>query len=117
MSSDSHTMSAKYDIVAPEPAALIESLRSVGYALSAAVADIVYNSLAAAAKNIHITFHWSGKDSYVSILDDGCGLSEEELRNPMRPGSRNLLEERNRRIWGVSASGSKRRDCHSHRSA
>src|SRR5579884_2840780 len=86
--------SAPYEIAAPEPAALIESLRSVGYTLPAAVADIVDNSIAAGAKNIHISFHWAGKNSHVFILDDGCGMSEEELKNAMRPGSRNPLEER-----------------------
>src|SRR5581483_2656578 len=84
----------KYDLVPPEPAALIESLRSVGYNLPAAVADILDNSIAVPAKNISIKFHWGGKDSYVSILDDGHGMTEEGLRNAMRPGSRNPLEER-----------------------
>jgi hypothetical protein len=84
----------RYDIVAPTPAALIESLRSVGYSLPAAVADILDNSIAAGAKNIHITFHWAGRDSYVVILDDGRGMSEAQLRDAMRPGSQNPLEER-----------------------
>jgi hypothetical protein len=83
-----------YDVVPPEPAALIESLRSVGYSLPAAVADILDNSIAAGARNIQIHFHWAGKQSSVSILDDGRGMSVEELRNAMRPGSRNPLEER-----------------------
>ena len=91
----SKASSQDYDIVPPEPAALIESLRSVGYNLPAAVADILDNSIAAGAKNIHIDFHWAGTDSHVLILDDGRGMCEEELRNAMRPGSRNPLEERN----------------------
>jgi len=90
----SRTSPREYDIVPPEPAALIESLRSVGYTLPAAVADIIDNSIAAGAKNIHVTFHWAGKDSFVLILDDGCGMTEDELRNAMKPGSRNPLEER-----------------------
>ena len=97
----------EYDIVAPEPAALIESLRSVGYTLPAAVADIIDNSIAAGAKNIHITFHWAGKDSFVLILDDGCGMSEDELRNAMRPGSRNPLEEREPKDLGRFGLGLK----------
>jgi hypothetical protein len=36
----------EYDVVAPEPAALIESLRSVGYSLPTAAADILDNSIA-----------------------------------------------------------------------
>lgn len=98
---------SNFDIVAPEPAALIESLRSVGYTLSAAVADIVDNSIAAGAKAIHITFHWAGKDSYVLILDDGCGMSEEELRNAMRPGSRNPREQREPKDLGRFGLGLK----------
>lgn len=85
---------SKYDIVAPAPSALIESLRSIGYSLPAAVADILDNSIAAGAKNVHITLHWAGPDSHVLILDDGNGMSEEQLRNAMRPGSNNPLDER-----------------------
>lgn len=83
-----------YDVVPPEPAALIESLRSVGYTLPTAVADILDNSIAAGARNIHIQFHWAGSQSAVSILDDGRGMSDAKLRDAMRPGSRNPLEER-----------------------
>ena len=84
----------EYDVVPPEPAALIESLRSVGYTLSTAVADILDNSIAADAENIHINFHWAGSKSFIFILDDGQGMSETELKNAMRPGSRNPLEKR-----------------------
>ena len=101
------TAQGKYDIVAPDPAALIESLRSVGYTLPAAVADIIDNSIAAAARNIYVTFHWAGKDSYALILDDGCGMSEDELRNAMRPGSRNPLEEREPKDLGRFGLGLK----------
>lgn len=86
---------SKYDIVAPAPSALIESLRSIGYNLPAAIADILDNSIAARANNVYITFHWAGPDSHVLILDDGNGMSEEQLRNAMRPGSSNPLDERN----------------------
>jgi hypothetical protein len=96
-----------YDVVPPEPAALIESLRSVGYTLPAAVADIVDNSIAAQAKNIRISFHWAGKESYVAILDDGRGMSEDELRAAMRPGSRNPLEERDPKDLGRFGLGLK----------
>ncbi len=97
----------EYDVVPPEPAALIESLRSVGYTLPAAVADIIDNSIAAGAKNIYITFHWAGKDSFVLILDDGCGMSDDGLKNAMRPGSRNPLEEREPRDLGRFGLGLK----------
>jgi len=83
-----------YDIANPKPSSLIESLRSVGYSLPAAIADIVDNSLAAEAGNIWIDFHWAGSDAYISIIDNGHGMSEDELYEAMRPGSRSPLEER-----------------------
>jgi hypothetical protein len=84
----------EYEIVAPEPASLIESLRAVGYTLPTAIADIVDNSITAKARNVFIQFHWAGADSSISILDDGHGMSETELRSAMRPGSRSPIEKR-----------------------
>jgi hypothetical protein len=95
-----------YDVVPPDPS-LIESLRSVGYSLPSAVADIVDNSIAAQAKNIHVNFHWAGRNSSVVILDDGRGMSEEELLVAMRPGSRNPLEERDPQDLGRFGLGLK----------
>ncbi|MFO1482352.1 MAG: ATP-binding protein [Verrucomicrobiaceae bacterium] len=97
----------KYDIVAPNPAALIESLRSVGYSLPTAIADIIDNSIAASSKNIHVTFHWAGAGSSVSIIDDGHGMSQDELRAAMRPGSRSPLEERHQKDLGRFGLGLK----------
>ena len=48
-----------FEISAPKPRALVESLRSVGYSLPTAIADIVDNSVAAHAKNVWIDFHWA----------------------------------------------------------
>lgn len=100
-------MASTYDIVTPDPACLVESLRSVGYSLPTAVADIVDNSIAAGAKNVFVTFRWAGKRSHVEILDDGCGMSEDELRDAMRAGSRNPLEERGVRDLGRFGLGLK----------
>jgi hypothetical protein len=83
-----------YDLVPPAAGAMIESLRAYGYTLPTAVADILDNSISAGAANIWIDFHWNGADSFISILDDGSGMTEQELINAMRPGSRNPLEER-----------------------
>lgn len=87
-------MSTDYEISAPKPCALVESLRSVGYSLPTAIADIVDNSVAAHAKNIWIDFYWAGPDSWVSIVDDGDGMSESTLADAMRPGSANPLDSR-----------------------
>ena len=87
-------MRALYELATPKPAALIESLRAIGYNLPTAVADIVDNSISAEAKNIDIDFHWAGSNSWIRILDDGRGMSKLELSEAMRPGSQNPLEKR-----------------------
>ena len=63
----------------PRAPALIESLRGVGYTTEAAIADLVDNSISANANTIWINFHWDGARSIVTLLDNGTGLSEEEL--------------------------------------
>jgi hypothetical protein len=96
-----------YDIAAPRPEALIQSLRAFGYDLSTAIADILDNSISASSKNIAIDFFWNAEDSYISIRDDGCGMSEDELINAMRPGSRSPLEVRSKNDLGRFGLGLK----------
>jgi hypothetical protein len=83
-----------YEIANPKPAALIESLRAVGYNLPTAIADIIDNSLTADARTVELDFHWAGANSFVCIIDDGRGMSELQLHEAMRPGNRSPLEER-----------------------
>src|SRR5262245_54147229 len=83
-----------YDVVAPDAPAMIESLRAFGYDLPSAIADLIDNSISAGAKNVWLTFRWGGPDSYISVADDGCGMSAETLVNAMRAGSRSPLDPR-----------------------
>ena len=78
-----------FDLVTPRADVLMESLRATGYSLPDAVCDLVDNSITAGARNIWLNFHWAGAKSWASILDDGSGMSETELKNAMRIGSRN----------------------------
>ena len=75
------------DRAAPRPAALIEAMRSLGYTLEAAVADLVDNSLSHGAGHVQIQFNWAGASSTIAICDDGYGMSEPQLIEAMRPGS------------------------------
>jgi hypothetical protein len=84
----------EYDIAEPRAAAMIESLRAFGYNIHTAIADLIDNSISAGAKNLWLTFFWDGSESYASIRDDGRGMTETELINAMRLGSRSPLEER-----------------------
>lgn len=70
----------------PAASALMESTRSIGYSFETALADLIDNSISAHAKNIWIKSIPSD-NPYVSILDDGDGLSSEELEQAMRYGT------------------------------
>ena len=83
-----------YDVVSPRADSLMESLRGAGYSLPTAISDLIDNSITAGAANIWLHFHWSGAKSQVSILDDGRGMSENELVDAMRIGSRSPRDER-----------------------
>ena len=77
----------------PFAPSLIESMRSLGYSFSSAIADLIDNSISAGAKNIDIISE-PGTNPWLVILDDGCGMSENELYEAMRYGSTNPLEKR-----------------------
>src|SRR6266852_1994538 len=96
-----------YDIVAPEPSALIESLRAFGYTPQAAIADLIDNSITAGARNIWVRFTWSGASSYITVRDDGKGMTPTELVSAMRAGSQNPLHLRSRKDLGRFGLGLK----------
>lgn len=85
---------ADFELADPKPAALIQSLRAFGYTSQAAVADLVDNSISAGAHDVWLTFHWAGAESWVSIIDDGHGMDEPELKEAMRAGSQSPSEAR-----------------------
>jgi hypothetical protein len=65
----------------------MQSLRAVGYTTPAAVADLVDNSIAAAAKQVAIRFT-ATPEPLVAIIDNGDGMEESALVAAMRFGSR-----------------------------
>lgn len=80
--------------IPPKPSSLIESMRAIGYSLSTALADLVDNCIVAGAKKIQIFSTPDTADLKVGILDDGVGMTEDELLEAMRLGTRSPLEER-----------------------
>ncbi|WP_053326774.1 ATP-binding protein [Chryseobacterium gallinarum] len=78
----------------PHAGNMIKGYRSIGYNLGTAVADIIDNSIAADAKNIWIDFEWNGKNTALTITDDGNGMSLKELVIAMTPASKDPLLER-----------------------
>ena len=77
----------------PFAPSLIESMRSLGYSFPAAIADLLDNSISAKASNIDI-ISTPGMEPSLIILDDGNGMTENELCEAMRYGSSNPLETR-----------------------
>jgi hypothetical protein len=76
----------------PSARRLISSLREVGYDLSAALADIVDNSIAAGASKIDLRFVFDGTDSIISIADDAPGMTASGLDEAMRYGTERSYE-------------------------
>jgi len=73
---------------------LIESVRSFGYDLNTAIADIVDNSITANATEIRVHLEWNNGEPFVSITDDGEGMNDVELSRNIVLGSKNPNEER-----------------------
>lgn len=73
--------------LSPPATALINGIRAIGYSFSTAVADIIDNSISAAASNIDIYSDPLDADPYFSILDNGIGMNRKELINAMTFGS------------------------------
>lgn len=75
---------------------IINSLRSIGYSLDVSVADIVDNSLTAKADKVDIFFDISAdhQDVMLAVLDNGCGMSFDELKQAITLGSKDPGDER-----------------------
>lgn len=74
--------------ITPSAARLTESLRDIGYDFPAAVADIVDNSIMAGAGRVDVLIEFDGADSFVSVADDGCGMTANGLIEALRYGTR-----------------------------
>ncbi|MDC0176161.1 ATP-binding protein, partial [Planctomycetaceae bacterium] len=70
------------------------SMRAHGYTLPTALADLIDNSIAAGCRNVWLQLNWDPTSPWISITDDGNGMSEQELVNAMRLGSRSPREKR-----------------------
>lgn len=96
-----------FEISPPSAAAMLESLRAYGYSLNSAIADLIDNSITAKARNIWITLRWAGEDSWITIRDDGIGMSEEQLSKAMVAGSQSPLDQREEHDLGRFGLGLK----------
>ena len=73
----------------PSAGRVISSLRDAGYDFNTAVADIVDNSIAAQATSVWISALMDSNDGQIdiAIVDNGAGMSPDEVMNAMKYGS------------------------------
>lgn len=97
----------KYIENTPEAGSLMGSMRSIGYSFETAIADIMDNSISADCQTIHLFFPTDAMDCFVSILDDGYGMSKETLFKAMRYGSSACEDDRTEKDMGRFGLGMK----------
>ena len=83
----------KEQIVNPCVGNFIKSLRDIGYNFEIAVADVIDNSITANAKQIKI-YAKSNPEISFCIIDDGFGMTEEELMEALRLAGKDPSKER-----------------------
>lgn len=76
----------------PHAKMLLVALRSVGYTIETAIADIVDNSVSGAATEIELYFDWDNRR--IIIADNGLGMGYQELMDAMEIGSADPNEMR-----------------------
>nr|WP_216821296.1 ATP-binding protein [Marinobacterium profundum] len=87
-------MSSRREKIAPRASVLIESMRDIGYSLQTAVADVIDNSITAGARSICLLANTHSIEPAFAVLDNGSGMTEIELIEAMRPGSKSPLSGR-----------------------
>lgn len=92
----------------PKASSLMGSLRSMGYTFESAVADVIDNSISAHSSFVKILFPTNPLDTIaVGIIDDGKGMTSEELFEAMRYGSMASEDERDKDDLGRFGMGMK----------
>ena len=73
--------------VLPSARRLVGSLRDMGYDFAQAVADLIDNSIEAQAHTVWINAEFEAEDSWISVADDGQGMTPDMLREALRYGA------------------------------
>ncbi|WP_233246966.1 ATP-binding protein [Limnohabitans sp. Rim8] len=102
-----HLSVGKTRLAPPRASSMLESLRGLGYSTGAALADVIDNSISAGATTINIQFTWDGQSSNIYVLDNGSGMTDEELESAMTLGDKNPLDTRSTHDLGRFGMGLK----------
>lgn len=96
----------EYDLVNPNISNFINSIRDIGYNFNIAISDLLDNCLDAGARNIEIV-GLVKPEIFLEILDDGCGMDENELREAMRLATKDSKAKRGKDELGKFGLGLK----------
>ena len=88
-------------------------MRDLGYEFSDAVAEIVDNSIQAGANVIQVNLQFDGYDSYLTVLDNGVGMTPAEIREALRFGSIRDYEQDDLGKFGLGLKTSSLSQCDS----
>lgn len=80
--------------ISPSPAALLQSMRGLGYTPETAIADLIDNCLAAGAGRVSVWMDWGDGDPVIQIRDDGRGMTPAQIQDALRFGGRGPDEAR-----------------------
>ncbi len=95
----------------PAPSILMNSMRSIGYSFKTAIADIIDNSISAGAKNVYIDVPINDESLFITIIDDGSGMSDDALFNAMKYGSDRQYSETDLGRFGLGLKSASLSQC------
>ncbi len=92
----------------PDAGNMINAMRALGYSFKTALADIIDNSISAGASQIEIiTPSSAAEKQYLAVLDNGCGMTKEELIAAMKHAGKSPKSKRNNTDLGRYGLGMK----------
>ncbi|RJG40065.1 ATP-binding protein [Motilimonas pumila] len=91
----------------PVAGPFVQSLRSIGYSMESAVADLIDNSISARAGSVEIFTEWRNADPVLAIIDDGYGMTPTEVQKAMQLGTIGPDNERSENDLGRFGMGLK----------
>ena len=95
-------------IVKPPAGSVVQSLRSIGYDLKSAIADIVDNSIAARSQEVEVLLDLDANNNpFLYILDNGLGMDHSTLIEAMTPGTSSPSATRHQEDLGRFGMGLK----------
>lgn len=71
----------------PSASSLSASMRDLGYSLDTAIADLIDNSISADASSVEIYCDLTQTEPTLAIIDDGMGMTADEVVAAMRHGA------------------------------